>query len=169
MSITKYDGKQVYEMISTINKLDSEIKKYFHFDCLIWKAIFKHIADSDDCVIVKKDKGNIKCYRGTGPSISMRDYHKYCTQYDKNNKPHEPDVFSFEICVEYEDLDNCEGEWKRQYDIIIPLELLTDFTQKKFDDWIEALRTKRDNLQRTLDIDKLKELMELYPEVNRKE
>lgn len=159
---TKYSGQEIFEMLRERSHLKSEIESYFHFDSPLKRAIVDHINDSKDCAIVKRE-GDIPCHRGTGPDIRFREWHARYDQLMKDNKTFRPpDYVTVEVYVGYYDAEE-NREWQRRYDLVIPLDLLTNFSKERFEAWVAKLREKRDGLQETKDLDILKVLVKRYP------
>ena len=66
------------------------------------------------------------------------------------------------IAVGYYDED--KNTYEVEYDLNVPVGLLTDFSNEKFDLWISQKKTEKDKLKTDRDLVQLGELVKTYPE-----
>jgi len=144
-------GKEAYEMMLLKASNEEKVGRFFYRSD-IWRAIRDHIESDECCIIIKENP--IICHRGTGQAISIGRCHTYGMQYSGLasgfNKAFPAPVFSMEITITYWN-DDYDREYEKTYNIQVPVELLTDFTVDKFNEWIkiksvEVLNKTRENL-----------------------
>lgn len=87
-------------------------------------------------------------YSECGAAVHFKNLTVHGTQYkyddvQKTNIPYEVDFFTLEISVEYADEDYDAGTQTKCYTIMVPIELEVNFTQERFDSWLDALAFKR--------------------------
>ncbi len=173
MRQSKYNGRSAYKAMVAINKLREETRRFFYWDCELWRAIQKHIEKEDDNCAFFDLPAPIKYYRGTGASIVMRGFHAYGDQYKQDHaigKDHatwktivtKPDVFEIEFDVEYEDSDD---DYRRSYRLNVPISLLTDFTQEAFNKWIDDKLAEKNRQRLDLDKKTIKEILARNPDI----
>lgn len=144
-----------------------EIWRWFYFKSKVWKAIYNHIATSEDVVIVSIPTHNsIATHRGTGHAISLRDFGVYGKNYD-TSPPTEATAFWMKVSIGLvhisEDHDY-GSEVDHGYNFNVPTELMFEFTEEKFNAWISDLRRKRDVIRTQKDDEALEKLISLYPD-----
>jgi len=82
--------------------------------------------------------------------------------YCYSNSLCDPDVFCMSIAVGYYDED--KNTYEVEYDLNVPVGLLTDFSNEKFDLWISQKKSEKDKLKTDRDLVQLGELVKTYPE-----
>jgi len=173
MNYEKFKSEgEVYLAMRTLAEDRDAIRSYFYFRSKVWKAIRDHIAESKDCVLFDKPADYyIAIHRGTGHSISMRDFGVYAKNYD-TKPPSESSHFWIEFAVglihEEDSHMDYPNEREKTVHLNVPTELMMDFTKGKFDAWIAQLRRERDDLRSKADDDTLRRLVELYPDKAKK-
>lgn len=146
---------------------ESAIKKYFHFDSKLMRAIHKHIGYAKDCVLIDRP-ADICHYSECGAAVHFKDITVWGTQWKyndetKRNEPYEIDYFGLDITVEYHD-ENEDRDVTRQYTINVPIDLEINFTEEKFNVWINELAQKRNLEREEKDKEAIKALLKKYPQ-----
>jgi len=136
-------GKEAYDMMLLKNENERKVRRFFYYS-EIWRAIRDHIESDECCIIIKENP--IICHRGTGQAISVSDCYTYGAIYEKEpgtfkTKVVPAPVFNMKVTITYwnEDYDK---EYEKEYSIQIPIELLTDFTIDKFNEWVKVQKEK---------------------------
>lgn len=155
MTVPSLSGADVYAGMMEICNLRENISKHFHFDNPLWRAIRRHIVESHDCVLINRS-GPLANYRGTGYAVRLIDWYCY------SNSLCDLDVFCMSIAVGYYDED--KNTYEVEYDLNVPVGLLTDFSNEKFDLWISQKKSEKDKLKTDRDLVQLGELVKTYPE-----
>lgn len=157
------DG-EVYLAMRKLSEDREEIWRWMYIKAKVWKAIYNHIADSEDVVIVSLPANcSIISHRGTGPAIHLRDFGIYAKNYD-TKPPTESSAFWLKIDISFSrDDDNYADEIEKSYRFNVPTALMFEFTDAAFGAWISDLRRERDVNRTKKDDEDLKRLINLYP------
>lgn len=136
-------GKEAYEMMLLKASNEEKVRRFFYRSD-IWKAINEHIESDECCIIIKENP--IVCHRGTGQAIGIRGYHTYGTQYEQEPvtwkaRSFPAPVFNMDVEITYWHEEH-EKEYDKTYHIQIPIELLTDFSTDKFNEWVKVKKTE---------------------------
>ena len=131
-------GKEAYELM-LLKAINEEKVRRFFYRSDIWKAIIDHIESDDCCIIIKENQ--IVCHRGTGQAIGIRGCHTYGTQYEQEPitwkaRSFPAPVFNMDVEITYWN-DDHHKEYEKEYHIQVPIELLTNFSIDKFNEWVK--------------------------------
>jgi hypothetical protein len=161
------DG-EVYLAMRKLSEDREEIWRWMYRKAKVWRAIYNHIADSEDVVIVSLPANHsIVSHRGTGPAIHLREFGVYAKNYD--TKPAtESSAFWLKIDIGFVHNDDdyqygYADEIEKSYNFNVPTSLMFEFTDAAFNSWISDLRRERDVNRTKKDDEDLKKLINLYP------
>jgi len=137
-----------------------KLQDYFYWVSPTWKAIDNHIARAKDCVLINTKGLIIISHRGTGPSISFRDWYTYNRDGGAYGISFEVEYFESE-----HELNSYDPRtFRKTYYLSIPFDLELNFTKKKFNTWLAEMKIKRDKETRKADLKELDRLKKLYPQ-----
>jgi hypothetical protein len=148
-----------------VQSAESAIKTYFHRHSKLMRAIHKHIGNPNaECFIIDRPPNPICRYSECGAAVHFKDLTVYGVQFDKDNKPYMPEDFQLTIEVEYEDEDTYNDTCTRSYWISVPIDLEVNFTQEKFNAWVNGLAQKRKDEREAKDKEAMQTLLKKYPQ-----
>jgi hypothetical protein len=112
-------------------------------------------------------------HRGTGPSCSFRGAEVYRTDKDKiliakfkvsvGFLPDEDDEQPGQFTTVYSDFYDVSDERDKEFEFVVPTELITNFTQVAFDKWIADLKSKKETSDLAEASKTVADIMERYP------
>ncbi len=143
---------------------ESEKNKYFYWDSELWKAIRNAIEHNE--LIKHPENSRIHYNQGTGADITLKNVHLYAMNYAVK-PPEEPTVFAMEIEIEYVAMDEDgynDKLFTEKHTLQVPVALEVEFNQNKFEAWAYEQRAVRIAKEKEVDLVKLRELMEKYPD-----
>lgn len=118
-------------------KMTAEVKehisRYFHYKSLFFKALQKQICDkeSENGIIYFPKDMSVSCSI-SGVGILFKEASISHFHIDQNFYK-----LKFEVHYVYNEQDNYDVVDEREYKIDVPLDLEMNFTQEKFDKWVE--------------------------------
>lgn len=125
-------SQTVIEKLEEIQNLGIEIDKFFRIKCEVWKKIAKHIqhAPIGECAFLDK-KYPILIHGGTGAAITyQKAYAKPLGAWPDSNT-------TLRITFEVTFWDEEENREKYgSYLIDIPIDLVENYSDEKFDNWL---------------------------------
>jgi hypothetical protein len=142
--ISKFGGKNLVTFLRSLSDGKQEVFKYFHYDSKFWGALKQHICKAPRfaCVIKLPARCKIPSYRGTGPAISFRSVHiggGDCSsgEWQESNRY----CLKFAITFVLKDDDYMENPptQEKTYELLVPFDLEKNFTQSKFDTWVNGI------------------------------
>jgi hypothetical protein len=152
----------IFSKLEQHKKLSEEIEDYFRRECLVWKAIQKYIyyAKPFECVFFNK----------TGPCMHYSASYgihlkKYYYQAAGADDPQNTIRLCFNVDIQRFDGDEYLHD---EYDIVdemidVPLDLFSDFTQEKFDTWVEDQKENMIKTQEALALHRIEEIVRHCP------
>lgn len=153
------------------SELEDELSKYFYFKSPLWKAIIREVykGQGQDSGLVKPQPDmHIPSHRGTGPSVSCKSAWMPGMNYLPDGGKEEQNYFGIRFVVGWvynDDTSEHPQEKERTYDLNVPVDLETNFTQEKFDAWVATLRAERDELDRKDAKRQLDEIKARFPDL----
>lgn len=144
------------DRLSACQQEKEDVMRQFRM-CPVWKAIQKHIEKAEDGGFINKHDGLVH-HRGTG-AFSLKKVYAYPAGADD---PRNSVRFCFDVSCWDE-----ENEREVDVDVMldIPLQLVIDFDQELFDEWIAEKNKERRERDLKHARGKLEELLKRYPEL----
>lgn len=149
---------------------EEELGKYYHFASKFWRAIVDHLYNIPTCVILDHPANHyIPFDHAHGPCISFKGAHLFPRDYSEPGKPKEQKVFNLSVRITYIHDDNRDEfnpvSFERAYALHVPLDLEVDFTQEKFNAWIEEKRKFHEDADRRAAAATIKQLRDKFPDL----
>ena len=152
------DALSLPDRLSVCQQEKETVMRLFR-SCKVWKAIQTHIekADADECGFVNKRDGLVH-HRGTG-AFSLKKVYAYPPGA---NDPRNAVRFCFDVSCWDE-----ENEREVDVDVMldVPLQLVIDFDQQLFDEWVAEQSKERRKRDLKNAREKLEKLLKRYPEL----
>lgn len=142
--MSKFGGKNLATFLRSLSDGKQEVFKYFHYDSKFWKALKKHICEAPRyaCIIQLLAHHSIPSYRGTGPAISFRAAHIGGGDCSSGTWQESKRYYlEFAITFVHKECDYMENPptQEKTYEILVPFDLEINFTQGKFDAWVNGI------------------------------
>jgi hypothetical protein len=158
--VAKLTGN-IIEHLFIFQDMKSEIIRYYHFDSKLINAIVDYIYHNSNNVFIRvPDDYFIECHRGTGAAISF----KHVTVYKNYEvKPATcEEVFRLDLSIT---LTHDETEMERYENIsfLVPVDLELNFTEEKFNKWIDGLEKGKNAREEVEELKVLEKLQKKYP------
>lgn len=152
----------IFDRLTKLRKDKDDIDKAFR-KTEVWKAVFEHLKDSKNCILVEVAEGSrVCCYRGTGYAIRTESI----TPVRLLNKSDSFDNFiRCDISVTFYPDDYTNDEETGNFTLDIPEALASEFNKDDFDKWALEVKRLRDERLHANEIYTLKRLMKKYPQV----
>jgi hypothetical protein len=142
-------GKTFSVFQQEIQEMKCEIRKYFHFDSKLWRAIQNHIwhVAQDNALIDWPEGFLIVVNRGTGAAIT----HLGCCIpiADYSVTPPKPsNAYVLDLDVSFINEEDRHMDYPPEkmlsYSLVVPIALEENFTQEGFDAWIAQEHKKKE-------------------------
>jgi 5'(3')-deoxyribonucleotidase len=164
-------GPNVFAHIRHTLELKERTLWYFRTQSKLWKAIVEHICHDKNVILAPKpvDDAVVAMHRGTGPAISLKDVGVW-GQDIKEGKDDQGKftgyifrevAFWMKVKVDWyseEVGDEVHREYKLDH---VPCILELEFSNKKFDEWVESLAQEK---AANITISMMEKLAEKLPE-----
>jgi hypothetical protein len=157
----------IIDHIRKVQDAEMATRNYYNRNSKCWRAIVKHIADpNNECWIIDNRPENIHRCSGTGPVIHVDDTTVWGTQFRGSGptfESYEVDEYELRFSISYYDEDD-DRDKSKSYSVRIPIDLEINFTQEKFDAWVEGLKKSKIAIKEDKERKELAKLLEKYPQ-----
>lgn len=159
-------ASDIIEHTRIYQEAKNAIKSYYYFNSNLMRAIQKHIARAENCVLIDRT-GQVN-WDSSGYAVRFKDIMVFGPQWRYNKETgrderYELDYFNLDIVVEYYNEEDDKTE-NNQYTIKVPIDLEINFTQEKFDAWINEMTEKFKIKQEKKDKETFDALRKNYPQ-----
>lgn len=123
---------EICARLEQLQELEASTTKYFRLDSPLWKAIKRYIENAKvgECVLCDKQHP-VLILRGTGAAISYRRvYYQPAGADDPKN------TVRLILDVTFYDAEEDREIWERNIMVDVPIDLMVNFTDDKFNAWI---------------------------------
>lgn len=121
----------------------------------VWRAIDDHISRDGDCVLIER----LAAVPGSSAASGVR--------FRRSRINFEQQHITVDFVVGYYDRDD-DREFDRDYTLLVPIELFTDYSLARFNAWVGELRDKRDTAKTNAELVQLEALINKHPDAAKK-